>query len=119
MWGRGILAAMKTIFLDIDGVLHPSSVGELEYGPKGPMVTGPILAINEAGSFESTIPIDRLASSHIFSFVDPNAQNRNTHAADIPIIQYSGVSINSFIVSGPHTPTFPCFACAKIVSRFS
>jgi hypothetical protein len=32
---------MKTIFLDIDGVLHPSTVGELEYGPKGPMVTGP------------------------------------------------------------------------------
>ncbi|MFM0115003.1 HAD domain-containing protein [Paraburkholderia nemoris] len=32
---------MKTIFIDIDGVLHPSSVGELEYGPKGPMVTGP------------------------------------------------------------------------------
>jgi hypothetical protein len=32
---------MKTIFLDIDGVLHPSTVGELEYGPQGPMVTGP------------------------------------------------------------------------------
>ncbi|WP_179214070.1 HAD domain-containing protein [Paraburkholderia caledonica] len=32
---------MKTIFLDIDGVLHPSTVGELEYGPEGPMVTGP------------------------------------------------------------------------------
>ncbi|MEQ5842914.1 HAD domain-containing protein [Paraburkholderia acidicola] len=31
---------MKTIFLDIDGVLHPSTVGELEYGPRGPMVTG-------------------------------------------------------------------------------
>jgi hypothetical protein len=32
---------MKTIFLDIDGVLHPSAVGELEYGPQGPKVTGP------------------------------------------------------------------------------
>ncbi|MEQ5840124.1 HAD domain-containing protein [Paraburkholderia acidicola] len=32
---------MKTIFLDIDGVLHPSTVGELEYGPHGPRVTGP------------------------------------------------------------------------------
>ncbi len=31
---------MKTIFLDIDGVLHPYTVGELEYGPQGPMVTG-------------------------------------------------------------------------------
>jgi hypothetical protein len=31
---------MKTIFLDIDGVLHPSTVGELEYGPQGPMITG-------------------------------------------------------------------------------
>lgn len=31
---------MKTIFLDIDGVLHPSTVGELEYGPEGPTVTG-------------------------------------------------------------------------------
>lgn len=31
---------MKTIFLDIDGVLHPSSVGELEYGPHGPKVIG-------------------------------------------------------------------------------
>ncbi|HEX7908679.1 MAG TPA: HAD domain-containing protein [Paraburkholderia sp.] len=31
---------MKTIFLDIDGVLHPSTVGELEYGPQGPKVTG-------------------------------------------------------------------------------
>ncbi|VWC50833.1 HAD domain-containing protein [Burkholderia lata] len=29
-----------TIFLDIDGVLHPNSVGELEYGPSGPMVIG-------------------------------------------------------------------------------
>jgi hypothetical protein len=32
---------MKTIFLDIDGVLHPSTVGELEYGPQGPVITGP------------------------------------------------------------------------------
>lgn len=31
---------MKTIFLDIDGVLHPSTVGELEYGPHGPKVVG-------------------------------------------------------------------------------
>jgi hypothetical protein len=31
---------MKTIFLDIDGVLHPSTVGELEYGPQGPKITG-------------------------------------------------------------------------------
>lgn len=29
-----------TIFLDIDGVLHPNTVGELEYGPNGPVVTG-------------------------------------------------------------------------------
>ncbi|MGF6546751.1 HAD domain-containing protein [Paraburkholderia youngii] len=36
----GLSATMKTIFIDIDGVLHPSTVGELEYGPEGPMVTG-------------------------------------------------------------------------------
>ena len=41
MWSHGTLAAMKTIFLDIDGVLHPSTVGELEYGPEGPVVIGP------------------------------------------------------------------------------
>ena len=28
------------IYLDIDGVLHASDVGELEYGPLGPIVTG-------------------------------------------------------------------------------
>ncbi|WP_144138139.1 HAD domain-containing protein [Paraburkholderia sp. BCC1884] len=39
---------MKTIFLDIDGVLHPSTVGELEYGPDGPMVTGPGVCALEA-----------------------------------------------------------------------
>jgi hypothetical protein len=39
---------MKTIFLDIDGVLHPSTVGELEYGPEGPKVTGPgVCALEE------------------------------------------------------------------------
>jgi len=39
---------MKTIFLDIDGVLHPSTVGELEYGPQGPKVTGPgVCALEE------------------------------------------------------------------------
>jgi hypothetical protein len=32
---------MKTLFLDIDGVLHPSTVGELEYGLQGPKVVGP------------------------------------------------------------------------------
>lgn len=31
---------MKTLFLDIDGVLHASSIGELEYGLNGPRVTG-------------------------------------------------------------------------------
>lgn len=39
---------MKTIFLDIDGVLHPSTVGELEYGPRGPKVTGPGVCALEA-----------------------------------------------------------------------
>ncbi|MCX4164843.1 MULTISPECIES: HAD domain-containing protein [Paraburkholderia] len=39
---------MKTIFLDIDGVLHPSTVGELEYGPQGPRVTGPGVCALEA-----------------------------------------------------------------------
>ncbi|MBN3826021.1 hypothetical protein G3O00_20650 [Burkholderia sp. Ac-20384] len=29
-----------TIVLDIDGVLHPNSVGELEYGPNGPVIVG-------------------------------------------------------------------------------
>jgi hypothetical protein len=31
---------MKTLFLDIDGVLHPTTVGELEYDEAGPRVTG-------------------------------------------------------------------------------
>jgi hypothetical protein len=31
---------MKTIFLDIDGVLHPTTVGELEYDEAGAKVTG-------------------------------------------------------------------------------
>ncbi|MEK7888846.1 HAD domain-containing protein [Burkholderia contaminans] len=34
------MSKRATIFLDIDGVLHPNSVGELEYGPNGPVVTG-------------------------------------------------------------------------------
>lgn len=34
------MSKRATIFLDIDGVLHPNSVGELEYGLNGPMVTG-------------------------------------------------------------------------------
>ncbi|RQZ15559.1 hypothetical protein DIE15_15300 [Burkholderia sp. Bp9031] len=34
------MSKRTTIFLDIDGVLHPNSVGELEYGPNGPGVVG-------------------------------------------------------------------------------
>ncbi|HDR9355853.1 TPA: hypothetical protein QDB44_001703 [Burkholderia vietnamiensis] len=34
------MSKRATIFLDIDGVLHPNSVGELEYGPNGPVVVG-------------------------------------------------------------------------------
>jgi HAD domain in Swiss Army Knife RNA repair proteins len=30
----------RTLFLDIDGVLHPATVGELEYDEFGPKVTG-------------------------------------------------------------------------------
>ncbi|NYH17850.1 HAD domain-containing protein [Paraburkholderia bryophila] len=39
---------MKTIFLDIDGVLHPSTVGELEYDQDGPKVVGPGVCALEA-----------------------------------------------------------------------
>ncbi|WP_175924337.1 HAD domain-containing protein [Burkholderia latens] len=35
------MSKRATIFLDIDGVLHPNFVGELEYGLNGPVVTGP------------------------------------------------------------------------------
>jgi HAD domain in Swiss Army Knife RNA repair proteins len=31
---------VKTLFLDIDGVLHPATVGELEYDEQGPRVVG-------------------------------------------------------------------------------
>ncbi|AIS96510.1 HAD domain-containing protein [Burkholderia thailandensis] len=34
------MSKRATIFLDIDGVLHPNSVGELEYRRNGPVVTG-------------------------------------------------------------------------------
>ncbi|AOJ36421.1 hypothetical protein WJ23_00115 [Burkholderia lata] len=34
------MSKRATIFLDIDGVLHPNFVGDLEYGPNGPVVVG-------------------------------------------------------------------------------
>lgn len=35
------MESAKTLFLDIDGVLHANSIGELEYDATGPKVTGP------------------------------------------------------------------------------
>lgn len=34
------MSKRATIFLDIDGVLHPNFVGDLEYGLNGPVVVG-------------------------------------------------------------------------------